>query len=58
MVAEGDGFTQAVEWYRAFVDNCGWKNLGEILLGWVEHPGDANGKKELTVAYEAGKNLK
>ena len=32
------------------------KNLGEVLCGFVEHPGDIIGKKELDEAYNLGFN--
>ena len=58
MVAEGDGFKQSVDWYRAFTSNCGWKNLGEVLCGFVEHPGDIESKANdvLLEAYNLGFN--
>ena len=31
MTADSTDFSQAVNWYRTFERNLGWKNLGEIL---------------------------
>lgn len=58
MAAEGDGFEQAEYWYDGMIKNIGWKNIGKVLCGWVEHPGDTRGKKELVDAYELGKSIK
>ena len=58
MAAEGDGFEQSIYWYDGMVKNVGWKNIGKILCGFVEHPGDTEGKIEISKAYELGKSIK
>lgn len=43
--------------------NSVWKpfvfpqSLGKVLCGYVTQPGDVNGKKELTAAYELGRSI-
>ena len=57
MAAEGAGFEESEHWYDHLEKNIGWKSLGKVLCGWVTQPGDIEGKKELSDAYELGRSI-
>lgn len=56
MAAEGAGFEESEHWYDHLKKHIGWQSLGKVLCGYVTQPGDIEGKKELTDAYELGKS--
>ena len=58
MAAEGAGFEESEHWYDHLKKHIGWQSLGKVLCGYVMQPGDIEGKKELTDAYELGKSIK
>lgn len=58
MAAEGAGFEESEHWYDHLEKHIGWQSLGKVLCGYVTQPGDIEGKKELTDAYELGKSIK
>ena len=57
MAAEGAGFEESEHWYDHLEKHIGWTSIGKILCGHVTQPGDTDGKKELTEAYELGKSI-
>lgn len=57
MAAEGAGFEESEHWYDHLKKHIGWQSLGKVLCGYVTQPGDIEGKKELTDAYELGKSI-
>ena len=57
MAAEGAGFKESEHWYDHLEKHISWTNIGKILCGHVTQPGDTDGRKELTEAYELGKSI-
>ena len=57
MVAEGNGFEDALLYYDHLMEHLRWKNLGHVLAGRNGHVGDIEGKPELQKAYELGKSI-
>ena len=57
MAAEGNGYEESVYWYERTMQHIRWRDLGQVLVGGVEKPGDIEGKPELKKAYELGKSI-
>lgn len=57
MVAEGNGFEDALLYYDHLIEHLRWKNLGHVLAGRNGHVGDIEGKPELQKAYELGRSI-
>lgn len=58
MAAEGNDFGETEYWYDHLEKYIGWKSIGKVLCGNVAQPGDAEGRAELTKAYELGKTIR
>lgn len=50
-------FIPSIATYKAIALYLGWEDKGIITVSSVENKGDINGRKELDLAYELGKNL-
>ena len=57
MAAEGNGYEESVYWYERLMGHIKWRDLGQVLAGGVEKPGDIEGKPELEKAYKLGKSI-
>ena len=53
MVAERNGFEDALLYYDHLLEHLRWKNLGHILAGGNGYVGDIEGKQELQKAKAA-----
>lgn len=58
MVAAGDEFRAALNYYDLLMERLQWKNLGTVLAGGAHKEGDiASNKDKLEEAYALGKSL-
>ena len=58
MAAEGHDFDEVTIYYNKLSEHLNWNNLGMVLAGGVNEPGEIEGKPELVQAQELGASIK
>lgn len=58
MAAEGHDFNEVTLYHNKLMEHLGWDNLGTVLAGGVNRPGDIAGKPELEEARKLGASIR
>ena len=58
MAAAGHEFDEVIQYYNGLMKHLGWNNLGAVLAGGVNDPGDIEGKPALKEAERIGSLIK